>query len=270
MAISDRFNTEVNVTPTHSWSVGRCGATDEEIDELAFEVADGYIKLHAPNHLADAWGARHRGGAEHPGALKRALEVFVKAGFGLPGEEDAPPSDHIEGLVAEHLWYFLTLEEAPDNGVIRIERPSFKATDPGGDSLALHRSGGSLMFRLWEIKKCTSGRVSSTISRAYRQLDKNALEYLARYSMIRQEVEDAEAAAIYARLVELWVDGDPAAAPGINVTTSMSSLPQTAFSTFPHRFPHLTGPSRMLGTLMATEDFPALVTRVQEHVWRGL
>ena len=87
-----------------------------------------------------------------------------------------------------------------------------------------------MTFRLWEIKKCTGKLpISSTISKAYRQLDSKASEYLARYTTIGQEIRDAELAGFYSKLIELWVEAKTEAAAGISVAISLDRTPKRCF-----------------------------------------
>jgi hypothetical protein len=131
-----------------------------------------------PRHY-QAWKQRLEGGPPPSGSSKDALNAFIKPVFGLPENPDVIPPDHLEGFVAEQLWYFLSLEVPPEE-IVRIERPGFLPTDPGGDGLVIHRvSAGYLMFRLWEIKKCTGDSgVSSTVNTAYNQLNSLILDNL--------------------------------------------------------------------------------------------
>jgi hypothetical protein len=207
-----------------------------------------------------------------PSASRSAISAFIRRGLGLPEEHN--PQDHLEGFIAEYLWYFLSLDVSCEE-VVRIEPPSFAPTDPGGDGLAIHRiptiPTGYLMFRLWEIKKCTGDSpVSDTINIAYGQLNTKATEYLARYTTIGQELEDAELADLYSRLIELWIDAEPAAAAGVAIATSQHRIPSRCFTTFGEKFPRFINPVRLRGMLTAIGDFSSFAENVRNFVWRAL
>jgi hypothetical protein len=179
--------------------------------------------------------------------------------------------DHLEGFVGQMLWYFLYLESPPEE-LVRVEPPGFRVTDPGGDALAIHRmQEGYLMFRLWEMKKCTGGStVSSAVNTAYNQLNAKATEYLARYTAIGQELPDPELTGFYGQLIELWIEARPEAAAGISVATSLDHIPQRCFTTFGKHFPGFVDPIRLRGMLTAIGDFSAFALKVREFIWTGL
>jgi len=241
------------------------------IDSLAKLLADRIVEFRCKGcpHTYAAWKTRANGGTST--SARKAISAFIKPVFGLPECPDFVPIDHREGYVGEMLWYFLH-QEVTTEGIIHIEPPSFKATDPGADALVVHRMAeGYLMFRLWEMKKCTgTSHVSSTVSEAYSQLDTNALEYLARYTAIGQTTGDPDVEQLCAQLVDLWLDSSQEAAAGVSVATSSEKVPTTCFSTFGDRFPGFVQPVRLRGILTAIEDFPLFTGKVREFVWTGL
>ena len=140
----------------------------------------------------------------------------------------------------------------------------------------MHRlSDGTLRFQLWEIKKYvqrtvdTATAANSVISRAYQQLEDNALEYLARYTAIGQEL-DPELEDFFGRLVELWIDADPSAAAGVSLNTTVNLIPPSTFHDFGAKFPKLVNPIRLCGMIAAVEDFTLFSTMVRDFVWKGL
>ena len=124
--------------------------------------------------------------------------------IGIP--PDGAIDEHIEGFVAEHIWYLLTLEDALTFGVpVRVDEPDWSVTDSGGDGLAIYRSNGALVFRLWESKAHTGeGTVRDVVNGACRQVNSNAMRYLARFSKVGQGLGDPELQQFYGRLLELW------------------------------------------------------------------
>lgn len=275
MKISDFFQSAESKTRTHTWTLVQHDPAVSPVDALAKVLAERIMEFRCrgcPHHFR-AWKQRAKGGPPLSGVSKAALEkAFVGPVFGLPGNPDEIPEDHLEGFVAEHLWYFLCLEAAPTENIIRVEPPGFASTDPGGDGLIIHRIiDGELMFRLWEIKKCAGNSpVHSTVNTAYGQLNANALEYLARYSGIGQELQDAELADFYGQLVELWLDAKPGAAAGVSVATSANNVPKRCFTTFGKQFPQFVNPVRLKGMLTAIDDFPDFACKVREFIWKGL
>jgi hypothetical protein len=62
---------------------------------------------------------------------RRKLVPFVKPAFGLPDEP--PLADHLQGHVAECVWYILAKENVPARLTLRsIEGPSFVVTGREG------------------------------------------------------------------------------------------------------------------------------------------
>ncbi len=201
--------------------------------------------------------------------------AFTKPAFGVPEDPERIPPDHLEGLVSQYLWYFLCHEVSKES-IIKDVPPGFKATDPGGDALMVHRlENGSLRFRLWEIKKFirrsadSTATANSTINRAYQQLQENALEYLARYTLIGQELAP-ELSDLFGRLVDQWIDAGPEAAAGISLNTSESLIPENGFRDMGEKFPSFVDPVRLCGMIAAVEDFAAFSVMVREFVWKGL
>lgn len=216
-----------------------------------------------------SWRGRVAGGGTHSAVIRKALEALIQPAFGLPGAPGV--TDHVEGLVAEHIWYELTTENGAVDGVVLVTEPGFRATSPGGDGLVIHRANGAFSYRLWELKKAASGNhVSATTSTAYKQLDANAAKYLAQYTAFGQHSPDAALAHFFSTLVDQWLLRAPTAAAGIAVHTSRPGLPKRCFTTFGTRFPDFTHPVRLRGVITAVDDFSLLVSLVQGAVWSGL
>lgn len=218
--------------------------------------------------IFDAWldGARGRVLSERE---RVGLRPFVKTAFGIPGSE--LPDDHVQGYVAEFLWFLVARDAcSPDRTLRHLKGPDFHVTGPGGDGLAVFERDGALAFRLWEIKKHDSrAHVSATVSRAYKQLEANATQYLAQMTSLGKHVAP-DLAELFARLVDLWIDADPAAGAGVAVATSEGSLPERCFGRMGDRFPRLTGEDQLEGLVLGLADFPAFSQRVKEIVWSAL
>jgi hypothetical protein len=222
-----------------------------------------------PDRL-DAWYSRHEGGPAPVGTIRESLEVVLRSTVGLPGSPR--PVDHLEAVVAEHLWFFLTQDCSQRDSVAVIEGPSPEVTEIGGDGLVVHRLGdGNLMFRLWEIKKHTGeSPVSQTVGRAYGQLSANAARYLNKVSLNGQYANAPDLARFYGRLMDEWIEATAAASAGVSVALSTPSLPKKAFTTFPRRFPRFLVPPRLRGQLSAVDDFKAFAKAVRDEIWKGL
>ncbi len=274
MVLVQHFLTSVNVKATHSWALAKHNDKSSNVNDLARLLAELIMEHRCrgcPQYFG-IWKQRLYGGKRPSGSAAEALRAFIKPVFGLRENPDSVPQDHVEGYVAEYLWYFLSKDGLAGENIVRIEPPGFTATDPGGDGLTIHQSTGTnLMFRLWEIKKCTSdSRVSYTVGNAYKQLDAKATEYLARYSAIGQEITEPTLSDFYGQLIELWIDAKPEAAAGVSVATSLVLCPKRCFTTFGERFPRFTKPVRLRGMLIAIGDFTKFVSEVRDYVWTGL
>jgi hypothetical protein len=280
MKISELFGSSETVTETHTWTLASHDPASLPNANLLAQILADKIMEHqcrgCPHHY-EAWKQRSINGSPLPDSSRRILtEGFIGPIFGLPENPDSVPQAHLEGFVGQMVWYFLYLEMPPEE-IVRVEPPGFKATDPGGDSLAIHRVNGDyLMFRLWEIKKFTgdsasdSGSVSSTVGTAYTQLDANALKYLARYTVVGQEISDPILAEFYGRLADFWIEGQKEASVGVSVITSLCHVPERCFTTFGERFPRLLNPIRLRGMLAAIGDFSNFAMMVRSQIWTGL
>jgi len=174
MKLSDYFLASENSASTHSWILAKHDGTgDLSVEDLAKFLAELIMehKCRGCPQKYNLWKQHLDGGAEPSGTAREALKAFIEPVFGLPENPDFVQQDHIEGHVAEYLWYFLSLEGLTGKNVVRVEPPGFAPTDPGGDGLIIHGSTNTvLMFRLWEIKKCSgASTVSSAVGNAYSQ-----------------------------------------------------------------------------------------------------
>lgn len=274
MKLRDCFLEAVNAESTHEWVLVSHNHKISPLDALAECLADKIMSDRCqacPDHYK-AWKKRISDGTQLPPTSYEILSKgFIKPAFGLPNSPSQLPADHLQGLVSQYIWYFLILESDAEK-IERVEPPGFAATDHGADGMVIHRLiDGRLMFRLWEIKKCTgTSPVSSTVNTAYNQLKERAYEYLARYTAIGQELPDKELSEFYGRLPDLWAARSSEAAAGIAVTLNFDNIPATCFTTFGDQFPEFLDPKRLRGMLTALQDFPSFSERVQEAIWKGL
>jgi hypothetical protein len=254
------------------WLRGKLSSPSEANRQAATAiVADAAVQWQcrgAVHHYA-AWRRAVTQGTQLSTDERRRLVPFIRPAFGLP--DDPPVADHLQGHVAECVWYILAQENVPDNLALRaIEGPSFLVTTPGGDGLVVYqREDDVLVFQLWEVKKHDStGGISRTVSRALRQLDERAEEYLAQLTTLAGSYEP-DVAQLYSALSDMWLDRDERAGAGVAVSTSDRYLPSTCFGKMHTRFPDLSI-EQMAGLVVALGDFPAFAGSVRDRIWSAL
>jgi hypothetical protein len=189
---------------------------------------------------------------------------------GLPS--NPTPQDHLEGTIAQYLWYCLKVDAGESEFIHTVTLPGFHATAPGGDGLVIHwRSSDGFSFRLWELKKCTGrSSVGSTVSKAFSQLESQGAKYLAQYTSVGQESSDTALAELYGNLVEDWLSGTSRAGVGVAVHTSGSKVPKQCFTKFASRFARFRNSEQLRGLVTAVEDFSQFAQSVQVEIWKGL
>jgi hypothetical protein len=244
----------------------------QDLEAAAWLLADAAMVLRCGTSPAlELWRARARGGPPLTDRQRRSVDVFLTSAFRLPGQPEVP--DHLQGYVAELLWYVLAGElAAAGRQLVHVEAPSFHVTEPGGDGLVVWElTDGMLVFRLWEIKKHHgASQLSRTVRRACQQLSDRGAEYLAKYTAVGSHAHDGALGALSAALPDLWMDDDPRAGAGVSLATSADRAPKRrCFGTLPTSFPTMANGGRLEGLVLAIGDFPAFAARVQECVWSG-
>lgn len=244
-------------------------AAAQMIADDAMEVACG------ASSVLKWWRDRRDGGPAQVGARLEVMRTFINIGFGLPGQPKNP--DHVQGHIAELLWGRVIGERQScrdGRAYVASEPIKADALEPGGDGLVIYRSaGGTLVFRLWEIKKHDStARVSNTINRAGKQLKTRGHEYLAKIVGPATATATGDLAELYDSMLELWFDRSPRAGVGVSVSASDVHAPtgHRAFQSLRTHFPAFTGTGQTESLVFAVPDFPGFVKRVQEIVWSGL
>ncbi len=261
--------------PTKSrckWRTGKVPIEESDpLDAAAWLIAELAMRLRCgETDKFPLWRACAIGDAQPTKVQREALEAFIAPSFGLPS---SPGSDeHLQGAVAEHVWYQLTAEAVEsDRKLRRLEEPDMYVTSPGGDGLAIYADGDGLSFRLWEIKKSTgTSGLSSTVQRAYGQLVANATRYLAQYTATGQRFADHELKAFYAQLVDLWVAGSAMAGAGVSVATSHEAVPKRCFSTMHKYFSSLDGDGQLEGLVTGLGDFGQFAAQSRMFLWSAL
>lgn len=255
------------------WSLGVLDPTAiDDVHAAAWLVADTAMSYRCGRSPALAlWRARAQGGPALNARERLSVDAFLVDAFGLP---DKPiPAVHLQGCVAELLWFCLTLKwPSADRRLVHVEGPSYSVTEPGGDGLAVWEvTDGTLVFRLWEIKQHDAAAgLSRTVGRACDQLTTSAVRYLAKYTSIGSTLYDGPLGELYAALPDLWADADPRAGAGVAVATSASRAPRRrCFGTMPAKLPALATGARLEGLVVAVGQFPAFADLVQRCVWSG-
>lgn len=201
---------------------------------------------------------------------RRKVIAYARAVFGLPN--DTPPQDHVQGYVAEWIWYSLTLESEQANRTIALlEPPKFSVTEGGGDGFVVWQATDSeLSFRLWELKKHTGrAAISRTIGRAYKQLTLHGDRYLAQMVGVHSRIP-GPVGALCAELVDLWVEADKRAGLGVGVTSSVLPAPTRSFVRMGANFPSFREPGQLEGVVSTVEGFEDLAIDVRRFVCDAL
>ena len=266
VSLPDHFQRQDHEYEDYQWYLHEAGLSREEVRQVARSLVEAFLEHRCSDELVTAWKEKRSGDrSNHPEHIQEVLEVFIEKAFGLPpaGEE---PSDHVQGVVAEHLWYYLKAHS--DAEYAHLEPPDLDITSGGGDSISVQRPEEDLEFRLWEIKKCTGDSLRSTITNAYRQVEDNGPRYLAQMTTIKQEDDhNQELANFFSRLPELWCSNSPRSSVGISVAIPNSLTPDDCFDDFPDRFPNRSLPE---GVVKVVGDYEDFVQTVQKEAWKGL
>lgn len=232
--------------------------------ELAEYVAEGRLppkKLLLWKQIRDK---RHK----PTSADQLSLRVYFQMDFGLPGTQ---PAEHrLEAAVSEALWRrCVSSRTEASRSLEQVFGHSIDVTDHGGDGLVVYREDNQLCFRLWEIKKhVAKNDLRDTVTGAHRQLDENALGYLARFSLAYRDSADSAVAAFMAELVDRWLERSPTAGAGVAVASELCSQSDDAFDGLRTRFPEFKG--RLEGLANIFVDYTAFCEIVQAEIWKGL
>jgi hypothetical protein len=266
--LSPRFEEKTKQLPTHRWVLWYEDAANDQ-GGMAQDLADAMMsEVCTPNTARyQAWEGRAHNGTPHAEPFSTVISTLIKAMVGLP---TAPkPEDHLQGLVAEHIWFVLA-SDSPEPNTLTIDGPTLSVTQQGADALVVIDDPAGLAFRLWEIKKHVGARPDGTVRRAYGQLGANAVQYLAQYSAAGALSADLRLAAFYGNMAEAWVDSKPEARAGVSVALPRTSSKPRAFSTFGRHFPDMADGLRLHGSLIAIQDYPAFCLAVRDALWKGL
>ena len=252
--------------PTHSWTQCEVQALPGAAAEaLARAIADDIVRrrtLGVPG-LHASWAAALNGTPLDAEAL-RLLPVYLEPGFGTRA---SPSTDTLaQAAVAEHLWHVAMNDPRAQRTLVLVTKPKLYTTGPGGDGLVVFRIQ-QLFFELWEVKKYKGKSPAKAARSGSQQLSVNAARYLAEHSDIGQTRSDPSEQRFFARLVPMWLDGEPNARAGVCVASSIASA--RCFDVLAQHFGHLTGVLPRTGLIFVVGDLPAFANRVRELLWTG-
>ncbi|WP_346621537.1 hypothetical protein [Blastococcus montanus] len=274
----DEISQFLTVTTKGSPSAGKCSwrlvtlasLSDEERAAVAWLVADAIMRSRCgKSPVYDEWRAAVLSGTPASAAVQRRLLAFTRSVFGTT--EKAGSDDHVQGHVAEWLWYLLMRERSDDpRRIVLFEPPKFSVTEPGPDGFIVYETDGApLVFRLWELKKhAGAGKVDKTVRDAYGQLRTEGDRYLAQLTGIHSD-KDGALGELIAQLVDLWEEADSRAGVGVGVTSG-SPAPKRCFSTMGTQLKKFGAPGQLEGMLFTVEDYVDLAANVRKFVWNAL
>lgn len=249
-----------------------CEVAPSHLEQAACALAAAIAKrrLGVNPRLHTLWATYHSGEADGPPDETdlKLLQAALLENIGTP--DDPADASHLNGLIAEAVW--LEVIEAIDAGLgvpLRVESHDWSVTDPGGDGLTIYATSDGFCFRLWESKHHgTTAPVRDTANLACRQLNERSLSYLARFSLIAQDLaHDAHLAAFYGLLPEMWVNKDPASGAGVNVTASSDADTEGDFSNITSYFE--LDPPQHQAALHLMSDAVLFADTVRQEIWKG-
>jgi len=223
--------------------------------------------------IYQVWRTTCLAGQRLADADRTKLVPFLRDVFGVP--ERPGNDDHLEGYVAEWIWYLLMRERDASKGqgrrIVLLEPPKFTVTGSGPDGFVVYSVDGvPLIFRLWELKKQTGkGAVDATVRVAYQQLRDEGQRYLAQLTAMHAD-KDGDLGELCGRLVDLWIEADARAGAGVGVTSGTLPPPVRCFTTMGTQLSQFSEPGQLEGMLCAVEDYRALAHDVRKLLWSVL
>lgn len=272
MPLNPKFTTTTPAAIGYVWikqSHGNLAAQQALADELAEHIMNS--KFPTTAHIPQAWKSKKVSGRANSPAMQQILEATIKICVGT----QATPKhvDHRQGWVAEHLWFFLLKGSYPSGNVEMLFDVSLASTDPGGDGLVIHKDpSGTLIFRLWEIKKVTGSTApNATISKAADQLDDRGLSYLSRYVINSQNAPYSPHVRTFVdQLMEKWIAKSADSSAGVSVVCSASHLSTPSFSPLATKFPGFSSNGTLEGRTIDLDDFVSFCDMVCVSLWNGI
>ncbi|MFC3833007.1 MULTISPECIES: hypothetical protein [Deinococcus] len=236
--------------------------------------------------IIDAWRAKRLHGTPHPTAgITAQLEDILGRPIGLPA---GPPRalnpnrgryagleklDHLEGFVAEHLWHLATHHQVHSAPHVRLHGVSFRVTDSGADGFVIYEPvPGAYTYRLWEIKKNSSGtNPRPTAVKACDQLTNNATYYLQEISKVGEHEADMNVKAFYSNIVFHWRGATPEANAGVALIVDQGAPGANPFDMLgTSALTGLAGADRLHGLQIEVLEVRRFAEEVRQVLWNGL
>jgi len=254
-----------------AWWFRACPKAGTRPDITRLLAIDIVERLCDPSAEAlDRWMARHNGGPVHDEATKAEIKAYVMADF-----TNSTNDTRLMGAVVEHLWASLADGLAGGWGIpLHVEHEHFSVIDHGGDGLSIYDFAvPDLRFRLWESKRHDSASTSVTtvVTGAAGQLQKDAASYLARLSKPLQLHDDPRIQQLAGTIVNLWTTKDPRGGVGVAVgTTKTTGLPARPFKGLRDKFAHLPDPEHCEGLVIEIDDLKGFAADVRAVIVSGI
>lgn len=265
----DHFDVESTEHDDAWWFLAtpKTGHEDMISQKTADSIAHQLIG-HMPD-LLRAWLDRRNGGSPHIPSRKASLEAFLMNDF-----SDTDNETRIQGALVEHLWASLAVElEGGWGRPLHVEHEHFSVIDHGGDGLSIYElEAPDLHFRLWESKRHDStGSVTSVVTKAAGQINKDGTRYLARMTKVLQTHGDRRIENLSGRMVDMWSERNPAGGVGVSVGTStpVADLPSRPFQGLSRIFASYPGPAHREGLIIQIAHLQSLAQQVRDELLRG-
>ncbi|AXH00911.1 hypothetical protein DVJ83_17530 (plasmid) [Deinococcus wulumuqiensis] len=232
-----------------------------------------------------AWRNKRLHGTAHPDpAITAQLADIVSRQIRLPAQpikalnpngryRGQEKLDHLEGFVAEHLWHLATHYHVHSDPHVHLLPVSFRVTDSGSDGFAIYEpSAGQYQYRLWEIKKNSTGRdPRPTAVKACDQLTSNATYYLQEISKRGEHEPDPDLKAFYSEIVFHWRGNTGEANAGVALVVDQGTVGRNPFNMLgTTSLQGLAGADRLHGLLVEVDDVRAFAEEVRQVIWSGL
>lgn len=237
-------------------------------DELANYIMQSKLSKF-PAHY-QAWINKNSTGNLNPSNIEHFLEAIVRVSIGtIIQPKDL---DHIQGWVAEHLWYYLIKGSYPLGHIVRVFDVGISSTEHGGDGFVLHNNSNGLKFRLWEIKKISgTTNVNSVIRKASNQLKNRGTEYISRFVQENQNNNlSAQEEVILIQAIEDWINMNSSVGIGISTISSSAKLRSPSFQPLVNKFPQISANGNIEGRVISLDDFDRFCTLVCRRIWNGI
>lgn len=279
LAAGNKLTPFFSVEDRGSTDAGKCtwrlvtlqGVTAEKRAAVAWLIADAIMRTRCGKSTAySEWREAALAATKVTGRVRDKLVAITRSAFGTP---EVPGSlDHVEGHVAEWLWYLLMHERNDSHrSIALLEPPKFLVTEPGPDGFVVYDLSGQLhIFRLWELKKHTGKNdITGTVRGAYGQLRTEGSRYLAQLTAMHSDKEGS-VGELCAQLVDLWIDGDNRAGAAVGLTSAKVPPPKKCFTTMGKQLPVFQQPGQLEGMLCAVEEYRNLALDVRGFLWSVL